>query len=140
MTAVSSEAPRLWPLRPAGPAPQGSRAVLHVATSRSALARLTPLAGALRARGIEQAGVGARPVDGDAPPATLAALERPLDDAAAMLGVEAAVGEWPAGLVVIAGDGDADVSAALAAVGAGAPVVRLGAGLRSGDWTEGREV
>jgi UDP-N-acetylglucosamine 2-epimerase (non-hydrolysing) len=99
-----------------------------VGTSRSAAVRLAPVRAALADLGVVQAVVGAGARDARQPPRTLAAAA----DADA---VRRALRESRPRLVVVAGDGDAAVDAALVATEAGVRVARLGAGLRCGDIT-----
>jgi UDP-N-acetylglucosamine 2-epimerase (non-hydrolysing) len=113
------------------PPAREERAPLLVASSRSAVVRLTPLA--LRA---EVAGL----VDGlgrYAPP-TLECADR--SPAEVVKAVEAAIERHRPSFVVLAGDSDAAVESALAAARRGVPIARLGAGLRCGDRDVRQEV
>lgn len=60
--------------------------------------------------------------------------------AAVMLGVERVLMEQPADAVLVAGDVNSTMAAAIAATKLGVPVIHLEAGLRSGDWTMPEEV
>jgi UDP-N-acetylglucosamine 2-epimerase (non-hydrolysing) len=60
--------------------------------------------------------------------------------AAVMVGVERHLRERPADAILVAGDVNSTMAAALAATKLGVPVVHLEAGLRSGDWTMPEEV
>lgn len=60
--------------------------------------------------------------------------------AAVMVGVEQVLTENPADLLLVAGDVNSTMAAALAAVKLHVPVAHLEAGLRSGDWTMPEEV
>lgn len=60
--------------------------------------------------------------------------------AAVMVGVERVLSERPPGALLVAGDVNSTLAAALAAVKTGIPVIHLEAGLRSGDWGMPEEV
>ena len=60
--------------------------------------------------------------------------------AAALVGVEHALLEDEYGAVLVAGDVNSTLAAALAAAKIGVPVIHLEAGLRSGDWTMPEEI
>jgi UDP-N-acetylglucosamine 2-epimerase (non-hydrolysing) len=60
--------------------------------------------------------------------------------AGVMVGVERHLSERPADAILVAGDVNSTLAAALAATKLGVPVVHLEAGLRSGDWTMPEEV
>ncbi len=60
--------------------------------------------------------------------------------AGVMLGVERRLREHPADVVVVAGDVNSTLGAALAASKAGTTLVHLESGLRSGDWTMPEEI
>ena len=115
---------------PTGTAPRTSgAAALHLAVSRSAEVRLAPVIAALSGIGARQTLVdaaGERAVDPGTPPHAPAAAAPASAVAAA---IERARPAW----VLVAGDGDAAVEAALTAYGLGVPIARLGAGLRCGD-------
>jgi UDP-N-acetylglucosamine 2-epimerase (non-hydrolysing) len=57
-----------------------------------------------------------------------------------LLGVEALLADWPADVVVVVGDVNSTVAAALAAAKAGSLVAHVEAGLRSRDWTMPEEI
>jgi UDP-N-acetylglucosamine 2-epimerase (non-hydrolysing) len=104
-------------------------AVLHLAVSRSAAVRLWPVAATLAGLGEPQAlldlegpGVG----DPETPP-------RIPDAEASAEAVEAAIERTRPASVLVAGDGDAAVAAAMVAFRHSVPIARLGAGLRCGD-------
>jgi UDP-N-acetylglucosamine 2-epimerase (non-hydrolysing) len=102
---------------------------LHLAVSRSAALRLASVAAGLSALGAPQALVdleGERALDPDAPPHAPAAT-------ASVDAVEVALDRLRPAFVVVAGDGEAAVEAALAAFRRDVPIARLGAGLRCGD-------
>jgi UDP-N-acetylglucosamine 2-epimerase (non-hydrolysing) len=102
---------------------------LHLAVSRSAAVRLSSVAAALAASGAPQALAdlgGERALETGAPPHAPAA-------AATTGALEAAIERTRPAWVVVAGDGDAAVEAALTAHRLGVPIARLGAGLRCGD-------
>src|SRR5689334_10919199 len=107
--AVAASPPT--PRSAAGPRPVNA---LHLATSRSAAIRLSPVRAALRGLAVPQATVdvarGGRSA-AEVATATEAALTR----------------AWPAAALV-AGDGDAAVTAALVCAGLGVPIARVGAG------------
>jgi UDP-N-acetylglucosamine 2-epimerase (non-hydrolysing) len=92
---------------------------LHLATSRSAVVRLSPVRDALRALGAPQAVADVGRDGGSA--AVVAAA------------TEAAIGRARPGAALVAGDGDAAVTAALVCARLGVPIARVGAGLRCGD-------
>src|SRR3954452_17509964 len=111
---------------------------LIVASSRSAVVRLAPVLGALRALGVEADVAGMVDGLGQFAPAPLECLARsPAEVAAA---VEDALERRRAGAVLIAGDSDAAVACAVAAARHGVPIVRVGAGLRCGDRDVRQEV
>ena len=87
----------------------GTQGVVHLAVSRSARIRLAPVTTALARLGIPQTTV---------------------EDLAE---VEAALAQARPSFALIAGDGDAAVSAARAADRLGVPIARIGAGLRCDD-------
>ena len=60
--------------------------------------------------------------------------------AAVMVGIEREVVEHPADAVIVAGDVNSTLGAALAAAKCGIPVVHLESGLRSGDWQMPEEI
>lgn len=60
--------------------------------------------------------------------------------AGAMVGVERHLGEQASDALLVAGDVNSTMAAALAATKTGTPVIHLEAGLRSGDWTMPEEV
>jgi UDP-N-acetylglucosamine 2-epimerase (non-hydrolysing) len=106
--------------------------VLHLAVTRSAAVRLAPVADALGGpqafvdlAGDVLAWAGTRPpaVDGDPP----------LSPTAAARAVSEALERIRPDVALVAGDGDVAMACALAAIGAGVPVARLGAGLRCDD-------
>ncbi|HVV36775.1 MAG TPA: UDP-N-acetylglucosamine 2-epimerase (non-hydrolyzing) [Acidimicrobiales bacterium] len=57
-----------------------------------------------------------------------------------LVGIEGLLEEWPADVVVVVGDVNSTVAAALSAAKAGALVAHVEAGLRSRDWTMPEEV
>jgi UDP-N-acetylglucosamine 2-epimerase (non-hydrolysing) len=57
-----------------------------------------------------------------------------------LVGIEALLVEWPADIVVVVGDVNSTVAAALAAAMAGCLVAHVEAGLRSRDWTMPEEI
>jgi UDP-N-acetylglucosamine 2-epimerase (non-hydrolysing) len=57
-----------------------------------------------------------------------------------LVGVEALLAEWPADVVVVVGDVNSTVAAALAGAKAGALVAHVEAGLRSRDWAMPEEI
>jgi UDP-N-acetylglucosamine 2-epimerase (non-hydrolysing) len=111
-------------------------AVLHVALSRSAAVRLSPIIGALDGAGIGQAivdraGALTGPSIVDQPPST-----RDPDRSAALDAVrlvEAALEQTRPRLLTVAGDGDSALAAAMAASRRRVTIARIGAGLRCGD-------
>lgn len=60
--------------------------------------------------------------------------------AAVMIGIERALLEQPADAVLVAGDVNSTMAAAIAAAKVGVPVIHLESGLRSGDWSMAEEV
>jgi UDP-N-acetylglucosamine 2-epimerase (non-hydrolysing) len=60
--------------------------------------------------------------------------------AAVMVGIERALLEHPADAVLVAGDVNSTMAAAIAATKVGVPVIHLESGLRSGDWSMPEEV
>ena len=122
------------PIHPGTTAP--GVAVLHLAVTRSAAVRLWPVAAALAALGEPQALVdleGLATGDPETPPRI------PVAEASAEA-VEAAIERTRPASVLVAGDGDAAVAAAMAASRRGVPIARLGAGLRCGDRGMTREL
>ena len=106
----------------------GTRPVtaLHLVTSRSAVVRLSPVRDALRGLGVSQATADVAR-DGRSPALVAAATE-------------AAIGRAEPAAALVAGDGDAAVTAALVCARLGVPIARVGAGLRCGDRAVGEEV
>jgi UDP-N-acetylglucosamine 2-epimerase (non-hydrolysing) len=98
----------LFGVQPATTLPR-AEGVVHLAVSRSARLRLASVTAAL---------------------AELGVVQSPVEDLAGVEGVLA--GARPA-FALIAGDGDAAVSAALTAYRLGVPIARVGAGLRCDD-------
>lgn len=124
-TAPFSGVPTLTELS----APASEVVALHLAVTRSAAVRLSPVVAALAALGARQALVdltGERAIDPHAAPHAPEA-------AASADAVAAAIERTRPACVLIAGDGEAAVEAALAAYRTGVPIARLGAGLRCGD-------
>jgi len=120
--------------------------LLHAADVPS-LVELAPVVGALRQRrAFRQVVACAGEVidDEDLPPVShrIVAPEgsRVGRIACLLTGFERAMTEAGAGAVVVAGDGEAALAAALCATKLGIPLIRVGAGLRSWDWRSAREV
>src|SRR3954451_12995870 len=114
----------------------GRATALHLAVTGSSAIRLSSLVSALARLGAPQALAtpgGEVPIDPDAPPL----IPAPGAPCAALAEV---IERTDAACVVVAGDGDAVLEGALAAVDVGIPIVRLGAGLRSGDRSEHEEI
>jgi UDP-N-acetylglucosamine 2-epimerase (non-hydrolysing) len=114
----------------------GRATALHLAVTRSSAVRLSGVVSALARLGTPQAFAdlgGELAIDPDAPP-HMPAQESSCD---ALTEVIARTG--PA-CVLVAGDGDAVLEGALTAAALGIPIVRLGAGLRSGDRSEDEEI
>jgi UDP-N-acetylglucosamine 2-epimerase (non-hydrolysing) len=112
-----------------GPTPHlGAHGVLLLAVSRSAAVRLAPIARALGEHGVAQA-VAGPPVGGE--PQTRAAAAIAPDQA--YVAVEQALERARPAFVLVAGDGEAAMAAALAAESHGVALARVGAGLRCGD-------
>jgi UDP-N-acetylglucosamine 2-epimerase (non-hydrolysing) len=113
--------------------------VLHLAVTRSAAVRLAPVAAALPG---PQAFVDptGRVVwwSVDEPPVVSCVPLPSAGDVARAVTV--ALNQIDADVVLLAGDGDEALAAALAAVRAGVPIARLGAGLRCGDRNAAREI
>jgi UDP-N-acetylglucosamine 2-epimerase (non-hydrolysing) len=127
--------------------------VLHAVGSRSDAARLATVLTGLRERGIPQTtalatSAGGRPVevyDADCVPNTQAlvgpALETDVERTARTLAAaERTLLEHQPRLVVLSGDGNAPLAFALAASKLGIEIARIGAGLRSGDFSQSEEI
>jgi UDP-N-acetylglucosamine 2-epimerase (non-hydrolysing) len=115
---------------------RGAAPPLHLAVTRSSAIRLSSVVSALTRLGAPQTLVtpaGELPIDPEAPPR----LPAPGGSRAA---VAAAIERTAPACVVAAGDGDEVLEGALAAVELGIPIVRIGAGLRSGDRSEDEEI
>ena len=132
--AVSTHATRLPRPHPAGPVPT----VLHLAVTSSAAARLAPVAASQPGRQLllDRAGrlatwLGTEPLD---------ARCRKLAPAAVAKLVTAAIERARPEVALVAGDDDAVLAGTLAAVQAGVPIARVGAGLRCRDRSLGREI
>ena len=102
--------------------------------------RLAPVVDALAAAGASQAlldhaGLLSPPAGGPPPTHQPAVAERAVAE-----GLEYAFGAARPRLVILAGDGDATLTAALAACRHGVPIARLGAGLRCRDRTLSSEI
>jgi len=133
---VDSAALVLAPAAP--PARTSSPRVLHLALTRSAAVRLAPVADALgglklvidpTGATVRWSGEPYRPA-GDP---SLSALDAARSTAAALDSTRPDV-------ALVAGDSDLALAATLAATRAGVPVARVGAGLRSGDRGDPREI
>ena len=114
----------------------GRATALHLAVTRSSAVRLSSVVSALARLGAPQAFAdlgGELAIDPDAPP------HIPAQAASSELLTEVIARTDPA-CVVVAGDGDAVLEGALTASTLGSPIVRLGAGLRSGDRSEDEEI
>ena len=114
----------------------GRATALHLAVTRSSAVRLSSVVSALARLGAPQAFAdlgGELAIDPDAPP------HIPAQAASSELLTEVIARTDPA-CVVVAGDGDAVLEGALTASTLGIPIVRLGAGLRSGDRSEDEEI
>jgi UDP-N-acetylglucosamine 2-epimerase (non-hydrolysing) len=114
----------------------GRATALHLAVTRSSAIRLSGVVSALARLGAPQvlAGLdGELAIDPDAPPRLPA--PRASGDTAADV-----IARTNPACVVVAGDGDAVLEGALTAAALGIPIVRLGAGLRSGDRSEEEEI
>jgi UDP-N-acetylglucosamine 2-epimerase (non-hydrolysing) len=120
MLAASSDSAAIPTLAPAA----GRPPILHIAGSRSAALRLRPVFDALAALDVPQVLCEAP----EARAATIAAL------------AERALARTRPAAVLLAGDGDAAVTAGLVATRLGVPIARLGAGLRCGDRNAPEEV
>lgn len=137
---------------PAGGAPI-TGGVLHAVGSRSEAVRLASVVASLKARGVPQAiarlagpgTLGGEVLDRDGLPRT----EDLVDDgsetdvertARALAAAEQTLLEQRPSLVVLAGDADSAFAFALAASKLNLPVVRIGAGLRCGDFSLSEEI
>ncbi|MDA0180299.1 UDP-N-acetyl glucosamine 2-epimerase [Solirubrobacter phytolaccae] len=146
------------PLRPiqVEPVTDGLPAVggiIHAVGSRSEAVRIATVLMALKARGVPQAVARlAGPVDApghafapDGMPRTAGLVDqRPETEiqrtARALSEAETLLLEHRPALVVVAGDTDGTLALALAASKLGIQIVRLGAGLRSGDFSQSEEI
>src|SRR3954453_16625362 len=107
----------------------GRATALHLAVTRSSAIRLSSVVSALDRLGAPQALAnlaGEFPIDPDAPPHVRIPT-------ASWQALTDAIEQMDPACVGVAGDGDAVLEGALTAVDLGIPIVRLGAGLRSGD-------
>jgi UDP-N-acetylglucosamine 2-epimerase (non-hydrolysing) len=112
---------------------------LCVASSRSALIRLAPVVGTLRARGVRPRVAGlCNDLDPELAPRTLECFRRSVAEITA--DVERVIEETQPTVAIIPGDSDAAVASALVVARHGVPIARLGAGLRCGDRAAGDEV
>jgi UDP-N-acetylglucosamine 2-epimerase (non-hydrolysing) len=112
--------------------------VLHLALTRSAAVRLAPVAAAQRGPHLVVESTGRLSVwCGTEPPLVSATA---LQAATVSRAVSAAIERTRPDAVLIAGDDDAALASALAAVRANVPIARLGAGLRCGDRGLRREI
>jgi UDP-N-acetylglucosamine 2-epimerase (non-hydrolysing) len=134
---------------------RGRPTVLHVAADERNLATLAPLIRALaRPDTFRQVLISASPDRADADVAVLRCLGIDLparrlriragshaqQTACALRAFERILVETAPIVVVVAGDGDAALSCALAAAKLGIGVAHMEAGMRSGDWTHSDEV
>jgi UDP-N-acetylglucosamine 2-epimerase (non-hydrolysing) len=127
--------------------------VLHAVGSRSEAVRLATVVASLKARGIPQTvarltGPGAdggQVLDHDGLPRTEALVDAGAESdvertARALAAAEQTLLEQRPSLVVLAGDADGALAFALAASKLNLPVVRIGAGLRCGDFSLSEEI
>ncbi len=125
--------------------------VVHLASSRSSLVRLTPVADALAAIGVRQVMFDPTAPADDSwrvtsgrPPLTrdymTAEHTREQGAEQLMATVEDALDRLRPAMLMVAGDSDAAVTGALVASKMGIPVARVGAGLRCDDWGLREEV
>jgi UDP-N-acetylglucosamine 2-epimerase (non-hydrolysing) len=130
--------------------PRAHTTVLHAVSDQDSLVEVAPVVAALERRPafrqvVVHAGEGAA-----LPPSTkVGGRHKHLDiggdthaerTAAALLAFEAALMDERPDVLVVAGDNDTALAAALTATKLGIAVARLGAGLRCWDWTEPDEV
>jgi UDP-N-acetylglucosamine 2-epimerase (non-hydrolysing) len=110
-------------------APDSKAAALALSVTRSAIVRLAPVAAALAELGVTQAGWAPH----GRPPRTLSLAPAPEQ-------IAHELDERRPSVVLCAGDGDAVVTAARLSSARGLPIARIGAGLRSGDFTDPLEL
>jgi len=127
--------------------------VLHAVGSRSEAVRLAAVAASLNARGVPQTvarligpgALGGEVLDRDGLPRTEALVDGGTETdvertARALAAAEQTLLEQRPSLVVLAGDADGALAFALAASKLNLPVVRIGAGLRCGDFSLSEEI
>lgn len=137
---------------PAGSAPT-TGGVLHAVGSRSEAVRLAAVVASLNARGVPQTvarligpgALGGEVLDRDGLPRTEALVDGGTETdvertARALAAAEQTLLEQRPSLVVLAGDADGALAFALAASKLNLPVVRIGAGLRCGDFSLSEEI
>jgi UDP-N-acetylglucosamine 2-epimerase (non-hydrolysing) len=128
----------------------GSGAVLHAIGSRSEAVRLAAVVDALRSAGVPQEVASLQSADGDVfdftgvPRTEALVMPSGATDvqrtAVALAAAEKTLNERTPSMLVLAGDADSTLAFGLAASKLGIPIVRIGAGLRCGDFSLSEEI